>query len=606
MLFQASAAQVTDTNQSLVDCVYQYREIPKPFFGSSFCANLALAAALLASSTNNAAAYQSSEATPAIDVMALKCRSKLSSGCRPATRAVKNMPPPPLVLDPEPEPTQTLAEALDEAYHSAPALKAQRYRLRVSDEDYAQTLTELRTTASVQVAGEYKQTVNGRITLAEQFDLSSSAISRTMSVTAQANQPLYMGGKATADREQALASVDAGRAQLRGAEGDLLLQVITAYSDIRRDNEVLRLRAANLKQLQGMLAEVNARREAGELTRTDIGLAETQLQLAILQKNTAEQQIEQDRSRFVMLVGREPGHLAPMPNLPCLPGTISDALDIAQSNNPDLAEAEATEQASRASITSMKAQGMPSVNLVGSATLSGLAVPYYLKNQDQIYAARLVLTIPLANGGRVGSLVAQAQDRNAVDRLEIDVARRQMIFDILNAWSAANIAQRNILVGGQQVASARVYNEGTFEEYRAGLRSTFDVLYAQVALRDAEIALVGAHRDMYVAQATLLRRIGVLEARNLLDSPGLYDPDVHLRAVARRGALLLEALPRALDNLGYSPGYWVAPINLPASSPKPTMIKAEDPAQGGAFRGAARTDNVQVNKLISNRNVPRP
>jgi outer membrane protein len=52
--------------------------------------------------------------------------------------------------------------------------------------------------------------------------------------------------------------------------------------------------------------------------------------------------------------------------------------------------------------------------LTGNATLTGQAIPYYLHNQDQSYEGRLVLTIPLTNGGRIGSLVARREDRNAL------------------------------------------------------------------------------------------------------------------------------------------------------------------------------------------------
>jgi outer membrane protein len=154
---------------------------------------------------------------------------------------------------------------------------------------------------------------------------------------------------------------------LRGTEGDLLLQVITSYADIRRDAQSLRLRAANLRQLQGTLDEVKARREAGELTRTDIGLAETQLQLAMTQYNSTLQQWQQDRAIYAALVGHDPGNLAPSPPLPHVPDSIDDAFDAAQNLSPDLAQAIATEKESRARIAAARAQGHPTVTLTGNA-----------------------------------------------------------------------------------------------------------------------------------------------------------------------------------------------------------------------------------------------
>ena len=62
-------------------------------------------------------------------------------------------------------------------------------------------------------------------------------------------------------------------------------------------------------------------------------------------------------------------------------------------------------------------------------------------------------------------------------------------------------ARNNVRTRTVQLQAARVYYEGTFEEYREGLRSTFDVLYAQNSLRETEIALLSSERDSYVAQA---------------------------------------------------------------------------------------------------------
>ncbi|WP_168606033.1 TolC family protein [Novosphingobium sp. SG707] len=497
-------------------------------------------------STQNAGSVSHSR-----DPLTIKCAGKQLQGCRAASRVPANSPLPVFTPKPEPEPTETLAAALDAAYHTAPALQAQRYALRASDEDYAQALSETRPTTSLQITGDFVRTIDGRLTQSQRFATSDLVTTKALTATASINQPLYTGGKAAADREAALAEIGAGRAQLRGVEGDLLLQVITAYTDIRRDAEALRLRSANLRQLAATLDEVRARREAGELTRTDIGLAETQLETARGQYNSTEQQLEQDRTTFAMLVGHDPGVLAPAPNLPHVPADIEAALDLAQDLSPDLAQAIATEKETRARIGAAAAQGRPTVNLTGSATLTGQTYPYYLHNQDQSYEGRAVLTIPLTNGGRIGALVAQAEDRNAADRLGIETARRQMVATIVNAWNALSIAQRNITVGERQVSAAQTYDEGTFEEYRAGLRSTFDVLYAHTTLRDAEIALVAARHDRYVAEATLLRRIGLLEARSLLTGSGLYNPDTNFRHAAARANSPWDSALRGKSTLNH-------------------------------------------------------
>lgn len=509
--------------------------------GSLVLATLLLAGFLEAHSADAQTSSDNIISSP--DPVAIKCGGRTRAGCMSSTMTSHGWKLPSFDVEPEPKPTETLSGALDAAYRAGPALAAQRYQLRITDEDYAQALTQLNPTSSIDIVGDYASTSLGRTPLGTTS--SADSLSARISVV----QPLYTGGRAAADRDAALAAISAGREQLRSGEGDLLLQVVTSYVDVRRDAEVLRLRAANLNQLKATLDEVKARREAGELTRTDIAQAETQLLLAQTQFNIAVQQHEADRASFAALVGHEAGVLAPAPPLPQLPGSIDKAFDLAHAYSPDLGQAIAAERASRARIAAARAQGRPTVSLRGSASLIGQATPFDIANGDQQFNGRAVLTIPLGAGGRVRSLVAQAQYRNAADRVGIEAMRRRMVERLVNSWNAIATGQRNIEVGQAQLASARVLDDGTFQEYRAGLRSTFDVLFAHGALRDAEIALVNARRDTYVAQATLLRHIGLLEVRALLTGTGLYDPDRNFEKVRQRITVPWAGVVRSIDRI---------------------------------------------------------
>ncbi len=451
-------------------------------------------------------------------------------------------------------PTETLAEALDAAYRTAPELQARRYDLRATDEDYAQALAELRPTAQLQITGNYTRTVPGRITQASRplIDRLTSPTIDTNRLAAEVvvDQPLSTGGRASADADAARAAIMAGREDLRGSEGDLLLRVITAYTDIRRDQRTLGLRKASLKQFEATYQEVAARREAGELTRTDIAQAATQINAAIATTNFAEQQLAQDRSAYAALVGHDPGALAPEPPLPQLPHSLDAAFDLAQRLNPELAQAIAEERASRAQIAAARALGRPTLSLRGTARVGGQASPFDLRNDDQDFIGQAVLTIPLSQGGRAGSLVEQARDRNSAARERIEAVRREMVRGVVDAWNAVMTAQRNHIIQQAQRESAGVLDEGTFEEYRAGLRSTFDVLFAHGALRDAEIALVATRRDLYVAQASLLRQLGLLEVRAILTETPVYDPSVNTAKAARRSGLPWDPAVRSLDRVG--------------------------------------------------------
>jgi outer membrane protein len=450
-------------------------------------------------------------------------------------------------------PTETLADALERAYRTNPTLAVRRYELRATDENLAQALSELRPTSQIQVTGNYDKIVPGQRTqatrpLADQ--LISSIITRNdLSAQVIVDQPLYTGGRATADIVAAGEDIRSGREALRGTEGDLLTRVVTAYVDVRRDTKALDIRKANVNVIEATLAEVRARRFAGELTRTDIAQAEVQYDSARIQYNASVDQLEQSRAAYAALVGANPGVLAQEPPLPQLPRSIDEAFDVAEKDNPELAQAIFAERASRARIVSARAAGRPTLSLRGTAGLNGQAAPFYLYNEDQSFSGRAVLTIPLTAGGRTGSLTAQAKDRNSADRLRIEAARRLMVQNIIGAWNQIVTAGRNLEVQQSQLKAVSVLNEGMYAEYRAGLRSTFDVLFAQNNLRDTQIGLLASHHDLYLAQATLLRHLGKLEVAKMMTSTSLYDPSVHVRQVEHRGRLPWDGVVRTLDPL---------------------------------------------------------
>ena len=552
------------------------------------------AAMMLAGIVQSASGF--AEAAPATaapsDPVFTVCKGRVRQGCKAATWISSSTPLPAFAPEPEATPTETLAQALDAAYRGEPRLQAQRYQLRANDEIYAQALSEFRPTSQLQVTGTYDKTVPGRTTQASRHSTDPIITSNTLAAAATLTQPLYTGGKASADRDAALAGVNAGRAQLRGMEGDLLLQVITAYADLRRDSAALRLYTAHVRQLEQTLDEVKARREAGELTRTDIAQAESQLDIGRAQLNVTGQQLQADRATFADLVGHDPGVLAPPPGLPGLPESIDDALDLADQLNPGLAQAIATERESRAKIGAAKAQGRPTLTLNGSAILSGQAHPFYLHNEDQQWQGQAILTIPLTSGGRVGAIVAQAEDQNASDRLGIETARRRMVQTIVTAWNGIAAAERNIRVDEAGLAAARVFDDGTFQEYRAGLRSTFDVLFAHSTLVNAEVTLEGARHDLYVAEASLLRNVGLLEARSLLTGSGLYDPQENFRRAERRGALPGDSLIEAIDSI---------------ARPAPTQKGLEQPPMGdGKPALAPAAGEPAADPVTHSPSVPKP
>ncbi len=119
----------------------------------------------------------------------------------------------------------------------------------------------------------------------------------------------------------------------------------------------------------------------------------------------------------------------------------------------------------------------------------------------------------------MASQIRQYTEEANVARIQLEQARRTSIQNVSQGWSTLLAARANIIADEEQVRAALVAFQGTRAEQQAGLRTTLEVLSAQQVLEDAQLSLVNARHDEYVASATVLNVMGLLEAKNLV--PGI-------------------------------------------------------------------------------------
>ena len=419
---------------------------------------------------------------------------------------------------------ETMAEAIAMAYASNPTLQAQRAQLRALDENWYQARAGYRPTLSVSGRATWTETtIPGTRPLADVESNSGSAI---LSLT----QPVYSGGRVASAVSAAEADSLSGREGLRRVEAQVLGQVIQSYVDVRRDLEALRIRQTNVAVLQRQLDESRARFEVGEITRTDVAQSEARLAAAVALLNSAQATLATSRASYEAVVGQAPGNLAPEPPIgSLLPASVEQAWDLAESGSPVVRAAEYAEQASRARIAGARAEQMPTVALQGQLGYSGLASPLHTDAYSRALSGSAVVTVPIFSGGQTLSRIRAATERNTVDRLGVENARRTVRQTITQSWSALQAARSNIEATDKQVRAARIAAEGVVQEQRVGLRTTIDVLNAEQELRAAELAQVSARRDEYVAAAGVLSQVGRLQVGYLVPEVPRYDPSANFR-----------------------------------------------------------------------------
>ena len=420
-----------------------------------------------------------------------------------------------------PAQAETLLDALRAANSTNPQLGVQRAQSEIAQEQLV--AAKGARLPVVEFNGQYgpeRVTTNRTVVL----DVGGRQIA---SASLQAVQPIYAGGRILAEIRSARAGIDASNAELEVVRQDTFLQTVTAYVDVQRDRETLIIRQGSVDLLDEQYRAAQDRFDVGEITRTDVALAEARLESARANYALAESQIEGSAATYAFLVGFEPGKLETAPELVGLPQTFEEALELALANSPDIRAAEHNERVAKEQIATARSRLRPEVNVIGSAGIQGTlnqpdtpaslfgpggATPDF---SDRSISAFAQARVPLYQGGVARSQVRSAKLQRSQARLQIETVRRQTVAQIGTSWHAYRAATIGIEASKRGVIAAEVAYQGGIEELAVGVRTTLDVLDQEQDLLEARLAVIEAERDAYVAAHQLLRAMGQLNVVRL-------------------------------------------------------------------------------------------
>jgi outer membrane protein len=421
----------------------------------------------------------------------------------------------------------TLREALLSTYRTNPTITGQREALRSTDANVA----------IARAAGRPRVDATAGLNR----DLTRSGILDTggkgpdLSVGVDLSYPLFSGGSVRNSVRAAQTRVEAGRATLRAVEGDVFTEAVAAYMDVIQDRAIVELNANNVRVLGTNLEATRDRFEIGDLTRTDVAQSEARLQLGRANLATAQGRLTGSEENYRRVIGKRPEALAPPPPLPPLPATPDEAVRIALANNPDLISVTRQATAAGLDVSVARASRLPTLSGVVSGdylnALGGNEGP--LPSSGTQTSAGLNARIPLYQGGLPAARIRQAQALEGQFLEQVVATERAVISNTRSAFATYQAAQNAIASNEVAVRANELALEGARAEQTVGTRNVLDVLNAEQELLDAQVALVTARRDAYVAGFQLLNAMGQAEADDLgLEGGPLYDPLGNYRRVS--------------------------------------------------------------------------
>ena len=426
---------------------------------------------------------------------------------------------------------ESLRDSLRNAYKNSGILVQNRALLRAADEKVADAVAALR------------PVINWSSKFAHAHNDAANNDSLTTSLNAK--WLLYDFGSSDLQTEALKETVLATRQSLVAIEQNVLLRAATAHMNYRRSVEFVSLRSANVELIEQELRAAKDRFDVGEVTRTDVALAEARLASARASLASAQGELAKAAAEYHAVVGRKPGDLVTPSSLPILPKDASEAISTARSHHPELIrvkhEVAAAELAVKASQLAYRPRleagaGLSKVDLDGEVTRS----------------LSLTVSGPIYSGGAIASASRSAIAQRDATRARLHVAGLEAEQTVRNAFVVLEVARSTGEATDRQIEAAGVAFRGVREEASLGARTTLDVLNAEQELLDARVSRISTQIDEQIASYSLLAAMGKLTATALDLGVKTYDPSDYYnlvksapRAKSKQGA----ALDRVLKGL---------------------------------------------------------
>jgi len=342
------------------------------------------------------------------------------------------------------------------------------------------------------------------------FNFGTGGVSpNATSATLDANYAILGFGKFGA-LKRSRASLESAEANETVARFRTALETDAAYFGVLADRELSRVAADRLKRAEEALQFARVRVQAGESVSSDslqLLLEVSRARLAILSMDSSLTASQMRLGRRIGLMG--PADAAPIDSAlpPELPMTQEQAIDEMRTRGPDVTAARADEKSANASVMAERERYLPEVSLGGTVGRYDTEFfPSALKRSQYV----LSVGLPIWNGGTRELAIARARaDRSVASatRLDMERAAGEVMAQAYHGYLTARGGIDLALIG---VAAATENYRVQNARYREGATTILDLLAAQVALSEAQAALI---RSRFASRLSLAQIEALLGRR---------------------------------------------------------------------------------------------
>src|SRR4051812_20367332 len=327
---------------------------------------------------------------------------------------------------------EALPEALAKAYQTNPQLNAERARQRATDENVPQALAGYRPQIVASLSAGLQSVRN---LLPDNTVQTANLKPWIIGVTV--SQTLFNGFRTANNVRAAELQVQSGREALRNVGQGVLLDAVTAYTNVLANQSLVTAQRANVAFLRETLSITQKRLNAGDVTPTDTAQAEARLNRGLADLNAAEVAPAISQAPYPQVIGNPPALLSPAETVDrYLPRSRDDATGMAFREHPAVMAAGFDVDVASTSIRVAESSLMPTITLQGSASRSKQSDPTLGTFGTDQTSVAAQLTQPIYDGGTAASQTRQAKEISAQSRLVLEQVRNQARTAAVGAWVA--------------------------------------------------------------------------------------------------------------------------------------------------------------------------
>jgi len=326
--------------------------------------------------------------------------------------------------------------------------------------------------------------------------------------------------------DQATASVLQADARLQFEEQNLILRVATAYFDVLRAHADLAFTKSALDAIKRQRLQAEKRFDVGLVTIIDVREAQAQYDLAVAEEVAASTQLENAREALNVVTGSNPESLNVLSSEFALitpePADIGIWVERAREQNLDLAISRLALESAQSVVRAERGARYPSLDLLAIASSSTTEQT----GRDDIDAGelRLEVRVPLYTGGRINAEVTRAKAQASASEQQLALQELNAVQQTRNAYRGvlSNISRAKAL--GKALVSTEKSAEATDAGFRAGTRTSVDVLRALRDTFQAKSDFVNARYDYIINALNLKAAAGTLSEDDIFELNGLLTP----------------------------------------------------------------------------------